>query len=149
MFHGLIPSTQVASPGKSLLYWLENACVTKISLIWKFVSDSVTCHVHTVKDILRIRDPAFEVILAFLRECFYLHCQSTFGHQAWQDVNLPQGFSNLKVTWTFDHMVLRDRMTNKTHCIYTTTAERLSCIMKWHVHRNQIYYWIVYQVVLD
>ena len=42
----------------------------------------------------------------------YLHYQSVYGHQTWQDGKLPWWASAQKVTLTFDHIGLRDHVTN-------------------------------------
>ena len=55
------------------------------------------------------------VITAKLRNKLktYLHYQSAYVHKTWSNSNLPWwAHPPHKVTWTFDHVVLRDRMTN-------------------------------------
>ena len=44
---------------------------------------------HTVTDILRFRDPVFEIKLLYLQEHLYLYYNSVCGHQTWQDGGLP------------------------------------------------------------
>ena len=67
---------------------------------------------HTVTDILRFRDPVFEIKLLYLQEHLYLYYNSVCGHQTWQDGGLPWEATNHKVTWTFDQKVLRDHVRN-------------------------------------
>ena len=42
----------------------------------------------------------------------YLHYRSAYGHQTWQDSNLPKKTPACKITSPFDHVVLRDHVTN-------------------------------------
>ena len=42
----------------------------------------------------------------------YLHYQSVYGHQTWQDDTLPWWATTYKSTWPFDHVVLEDHSTN-------------------------------------
>ena len=42
----------------------------------------------------------------------YLHYHIAYGHQNWQDDNLPSSIPAYKVTWPFDYVVLQDHMTN-------------------------------------
>ena len=53
------------------------------------------------------------------QKALYLHYQSTYGHQTWQVSNLTWGAPIIKVTWFFDHLVLRDHVTNKNYYIST------------------------------
>ena len=41
----------------------------------------------------------------------YLVYQGAYGHQTWQDGNLPWWTPAHKVTWLFDHVILRDNVT--------------------------------------
>ena len=41
-----------------------------------------------------------------------LHYHIAYGHQTWQDGNLPWWARAYKVAWPFDHVVLLDHMTN-------------------------------------
>ena len=51
----------------------------------------------------------------------YLHNQSAYGYQTFQDGNVPWLAPALKVTWPFDHVVLGDHVRNWNHYISTTT----------------------------
>ena len=42
----------------------------------------------------------------------YLHYQSAYGHQTWEDGNLPWWAPAYKIRWPFDHLVLGDHLTN-------------------------------------
>ena len=52
----------------------------------------------------------------------YLHYQRAYGHQTWQDGNLPWWTPACKVTLPFDHVVLWDHVTNWNHYISITTV---------------------------
>ena len=52
----------------------------------------------------------------------YLHYHSAHGHQTWQDDSLPRWAPTYQVTSTFNHVVLRDHVTNKKHHISNTTV---------------------------
>ena len=41
----------------------------------------------------------------------YLQFHNAYGHQTWQGGVLPWGAPTHKVTWPFDHVVLRDHLT--------------------------------------
>ena len=43
---------------------------------------------------------------------FYLHYHITYDHQTWEGIDLPWRTQNDKVTWSFNHVVLRDHVTN-------------------------------------
>ena len=66
---------------------------------------------------------AGDVITSRLRDKLktYLHYQISYGHQIWQNVNLPSAPS-YKITWSFDHVVLRDYVTNWNRYISTTAV---------------------------
>ena len=59
-----------------------------------------------------------------LRSCdslkiFYLHFHSVYGHQTWQDDNLPWGIPSHKVIWPFDHFILQNRVINEKEPLAT------------------------------
>ena len=67
---------------------------------------------YTATDILRIRSPAFEVILPYLQEYSYLHYRIDYGHQTWQSGDLPRGTPIHKVTWPLNFVVFQNHVTN-------------------------------------
>ena len=42
----------------------------------------------------------------------YLHYHNIYGHKTWQDGDLPLVASTHKVKWPYNHLVLRDDVTN-------------------------------------
>ena len=42
----------------------------------------------------------------------YLHYHYIYGHKTWQDGDLPLVASTHKVKWPYNHLVLRDDVTN-------------------------------------
>ena len=52
----------------------------------------------------------------------YLYFQTAYDHQTWQYGNLPWWALAHKVTWPFDHLVLRDQVTNQNHYIFNKTV---------------------------
>ena len=52
-----------------------------------------------------------KIVLQLLKQS-YLHYRNVYGHQTWQEVNFLWGNSTHKVKWHFDHLVLRDHVTN-------------------------------------
>ena len=56
----------------------------------------------------------------------YLHYHSTYGHQTWQDGNLPWWAPAYKVTWFFDHVVFWDIVTNWKPYISTTAMPMMA-----------------------
>ena len=53
--------------------------------------------------------------LALQPQKTYLYYHNAYGHQIWQDCGLPWEAPIHKITWPFDHAVLRDHMTNQNH----------------------------------
>ena len=51
-----------------------------------------------------------------------LHYHNAYGHQIWQDSNLPLEAPTHKVTWLFDLVIQWDHVTNKNQCISATTV---------------------------
>ena len=51
----------------------------------------------------------------------YLHYHNAYGHQTGQDSDLSGGAPTHKVTWPFDHVILRNQVTNVNY-ISTTTV---------------------------
>ena len=51
----------------------------------------------------------------------HLHYHSTYGHQTWQDDDLPWWAPTHKITSPFNHVVLQDNVTNSNCYISTTT----------------------------
>ena len=65
---------------------------------------------------------------------FYLHCHSGYGHKILQGGNLPSWAPTHKIIWPFDHVVLWDHTTKKSHFISTTTvpmATKLSRVVSY------------------
>ena len=52
--------------------------------------------------------------------CFYYH--RTYSHHSWQNGNLPWCTPAYKVTWAFDHVVLRDHVRKWNHYISSIKA---------------------------
>ena len=46
---------------------------------------------YNVTNILQMWNPAFAVLLPYLQEFLYLYYHSAYGHQTWQDGDLPLG----------------------------------------------------------
>ena len=64
----------------------------------------------------------------------YLHKNYAYGHQTWQDGDLPWRVPTHKVTWLFDHVVLRDHLASSNYYISTTAvpmATRLCRIVRY------------------
>ena len=70
----------------------------------------------------------------------YFHFQNAYAHQTWQDGNLPWGAPIHKITWHFDHVVLKVHVTNREHFIPTTTvpiATKRGSVVTYHeIHSN-------------
>ena len=61
-------------------------------------------------------------IVTWQKKSLYLHYQSAYGHQTWQDGNLPWRAPTHKVICLFDHVVLRDDVTYLNYYIFNATV---------------------------
>ena len=52
----------------------------------------------------------------------HLHYRNTYGHQTWQNTDLPWATPTHKITWLFGHLVFQDHVTNWNHYIATITV---------------------------
>ena len=56
----------------------------------------------------------------------YLYYHNGYGHLVWQGGDLPWETPICKMTQTFDHLVLRDHLTNWNHYISSNTMPMIS-----------------------